>query len=479
MKRNFIYLSMLAVMMSMAGTSCSETDTIVGDDSEEGIETNTTVTTDEEVQATLTITVKTGTNDDIVVSREYQTANEKKLVTLNVYLFTLDSSVDEDDATDDDYIFYSSYPFTTDEESVDESTTLLTDTGTGSYTCTIDVTKLIGETVKTALIGNDKPATAPTAGTTTLSDFKTVLYSTTASENQHVDVLVGYPESDNSTGYPMSAMAVDSSDNEAVTLTSLGTNVEAELIRTMARVDVFNFVPNLKVTGVYVMNTPNSAYIFDQGDQSSPDKASYITLYAYSTYYDTYYSGSDKYGSTTSTVSTYVPQGYDDSFEEDLLEGYTDEEYEEASKDVNTREHVLYLNEQSVSSTETSPVIAISYTIEDYNTGSKGLVYIYFQDRDTEDFLNVTRNNLYLIQIGDGNKIEAGALTIQLQIIDWNQDTVISTNVSPSDEEGSSISTSINGWNKSDGTSTSLSSSYSSFYVVILDWRTSSQNIGL
>ena len=472
MKRNLIYLSMLAVMMSMAGTSCSETDTIVGDDSEEGIETSTTVTTDEEVQATLTITVTTGTNDDIVVSREYQTAKEKALVTLNVYLFTLDSSVDEDDATDDDYIFDSSYPFTTDEE--DKSTTLLTDTGTGSYTCTIDVTDLIGKTVKTALIGNDTPASAPTAGTTTLSDFKTVVYSVTAIENQHVDVLVGYPESD-ATGYPMSAMAVDSSDNEAVTLTSLGTNVEAELIRTMARVDVFNFVPNLKVTGVYVMNTPDMAYIFDQGDQSSPADADYITLYAYSTYYDTYYSGSDKYGSTTSTVSTYVPQGYNSNFV--VEDDYTDEEYEEASKDVNTREHVLYLNEQSVSSTETSPVIAISYTIEDYNTGSKGLVYIYFQDRDTEDFLNVTRNNLYLIQIGDGNKIEAGALTIQLQIIDWNQDTVISSSVSPSDEEGSSISTSINGWNKSE--STSLSSSYSSFYVVILDWRTSSQDVTL
>ena len=460
MKRNFIYLSMLAVMMSMAGTSCSETDTIVGDDSEEGIETSTTVTTDEEVQATLTITVTTGTNDDIVVSREYQTANEKKLVSLNVYLFTLDSSVDEDDATDDDYIFDSSYPFTTDEESEDESTTLLTDTGTGSYTCTIDVTDLIGETVKTALIGNDTPATAPTAGTTTLSDFKTVVYSVTAIENQHVDVLVGYPESD-ATGYPMSAMAVDSSDNEAVTLTSLGTNVEAELIRTMARVDVFNFVPNLKVTGVYVMNTPDMAYIFDQGDQSSPAKADYITLYAYSTYYDTYYSGSDKYGSTISNGSTYVPQGYDDSFEKDLLEGYTDEEYEEASKDVNTREHVLYLNEQSVSSTETSPVIAISYEIEGYNTGTKGLVYIYFQDSDTEEYLNVTRNNLYLIKIGDGNSIVAGAITIQLKIIDWNQDTdtVISTDVNPSEEEGSSVSASINGWNKSDSDSDDSSSS--------------------
>ena len=432
MKRNVLYLSMIAVLMSMAGTSCTEADTAVGDDSEEGIETGTTVTTDEEVQATLTITVRTGTNDDIVVSRESQTENEKALVSLNVYLFTLDSSVDEDEATDDDYIFDSSYTFTTDS---DDESTLLTDSGTGTYTCTIDVTDLVNETVKIALIGNDTPATAPTAGTTTLSEFKTVVYSVTASDAQHVDVLVGYPE-DDATGYPMSAMAVDSSDNEAVTLTSLGTNVEAELIRTMARVDVFNFVPNLSVTGVYVMNTPNSAYIFKQDSPASPDDAEFISLYAYSTYYDTYSEGVN-YGSQTSTTdeSTYLVQGYDDSFVDDLKEGYTDEEYEEARKDANTRHHVLYLNEQSVSSTDTSPVIAISYTIEEYNGGAEGLVYVYFQNSDTEEYLNVTRNTLYLIQIGDGNSIESNVLTIQLEITGWEQETVESIEVTPEQED--------------------------------------------
>ena len=466
MKIHFLYLSMLAVMMSMAGTSCTETETIVGDESEEGLETGTTVTTDEVVQATLTITVRTGTNDDIVVSREYQTDNEKAFVSLSVYLFALDSSVDEDDATDEDYIFDSSYTFTTDSE--DESTRI-TDTGTGTYTCTIDVTELVGETVKAALIGNDTKVTAPTVGSTTLSEFKTVVSSITASNAQHVDVLVGYPESD-ATGYPMSAMAVDSSDDEAVTLTAVGANVEAELIRTMARVDVFNFVPNLDVTGVYVMNTPNMAYIFDQGDQSSPDDADFISLYAYSTYYDTYseYVG-DKYGSTTGStvVSTYIIQDYDDSFEDDLDEGYTDEEYEEASREVNTREHVLYLNEQSVTSTDTSPVIAISYEIEDYNEGTKGLVYIYFQDSDTEEYLNVTRNNLYLIKIGDGEEITGGTVKIQFQIIDWNEGTVISTNVSPSDEESSNVTTSINGWNKAD----SDTDDSSNYINIVVDWE--------
>ena len=421
MKRNVIYLSMIAVMMSMAGTSCTEADTIVGEDSEEGLETGTTVTTDEEVQATLTITVKTGTNDDIVVSRESQTDNEKALVSLNVYLFTLDSSVDEDEATDGDYIFDSSYPFTPDSE--DEST-LLTDSGTGTYTCTIDVTDLVNETVKIALIGNDTKVTAPTAGTTTLSEFKTVVYSVTASDAQHVDVLVGYPE-DDATGYPMSAMAVDSSDNEAVTLTSLGTNVEAELIRTMARVDVFNFVPNLEVTGVYVVNTPNSAYIFKQDSPASPDGAEFINLYAYSTYYET----------STTGESTFIVQDYDDSFVDDLDEGYTDEEYEEARKDANTRPYVLYLNEQSVTSKDTSPVIAISYTIEEYNDGAEGLVYVYFQNSDTEEYLNVTRNTLYLIQIGDGNSIESNALTIQLEITGWEQETGESIEVTPEQEE--------------------------------------------
>ena len=423
MKRNVLYLSMIAVLMSMAGTSCSEADTIVGDDSEEGVETGTTVTTDEEVQATLTITVKTGTNDDIVVSRESQTENEKALVSLNVYLFTLDSSVDEDEATDGDYIFYDSYPFTTDEDSADDSTQLLSDTGTGTYTCTIDVTDLVNETVKIALIGNDTPATAPTADTT-LSEFKTVVYSVTASDAQHVDVLVGYPE-DDATGYPMSAMAVDSSDNEAVTLTSIGTNVEAELVRTMARVDVFNFVPNLSVTGVYVMNTPNSAYIFEQDSPASPDGAEFISLYAYSTYYET----------NTTGESTFIVQDYDDSFVDDLDEGYTDDEYEEARKDANTRPYVLYLNEQSVTSKDTSPVIAISYTIEEYNGGAEGLVYVYFQNSDTEEYLNVRRNTLYLIQIGDGNSIESNVLTIQLEITGWEQETGESIEVTPEQEE--------------------------------------------
>ena len=427
--KNVFLMLLLALPVSMNFSACSD-DTVLSSvisDAEES-------SSDESSILSFTI------NSSSVGSVHYETrsvydsgvqhAEETKIVTLNVYLFEQSSSATAH--TDDDYVFYKSYSLT---EETSSTSPTVDETFYSSSTSTegqLTITKeMLGKYVKVVLIANDTPAGVTlTAGTTTLSTFKeNAKASVTMGSAPHADVLVGYPQGYDAngsdvdvTGFPMSATATEattdgSTGNDYVCLGIMGVEMEATLVRTMARIDVFNWMPNLTITDLYVSQTPNASYLFAQDDCTPPattnksKTTSYISIYPMLEY------------CSESSNFAFTPVSYVTTSDD------TDEDTAAAS---NTLWHALYMYEQAVSSSSTYiPTITISYEIDltgDSSTSSvrTGTVSIPFAITDTSgkvNYVDVERNHYYVVQLGEGNRVTGDAIAASITVADWYNDS--------------------------------------------------------
>lgn len=413
MKRKNILKNVLLAGIIPFALSCSNefTEGYTGAGNEEtGVE--------ETEQPQLSITVSTPAPEGVIYTRaeQIQDSEESAINTLNVYLFKSDT--DQKQGSDDTH--YKFFSKTTFKKSGAESGKELTPSGQNT-TCSMPIDPtLFAQYVKIVLIANDDPISPEqTKDNTTLEQFKQALATAVVTANKESDVLVG----GDSKSFPMSVVVTD-----AQLMTPAGADISATLVRSMARIDIFNNTPNLTITNVVLTNTNNKSYLLGGDPVNVPGDASKISLTPLKEYQTLLTSGI----------------AYDDCKEDEEAEeeeGEEEEEFEphvlaEPSADDIKKANchrAFYLYEQTVTDEESSPVVTITYTVKvNDNTTLNGSVDVLFKKNGSE-YVNVKRNNLYTIQLGDGKVLTAGKVTTQFVVDDWTV-TDIESGLNPGSE---------------------------------------------
>ena len=391
--------SSLALVASLISASCSsDVETVAEESAVETTDDGTALEEEVTTSPLITVTINNPSSNTVTYSRsEIQTSDEKDVKDVKFYIFR---------EIDDEFYYYGNPKFTYTADS---------DNSTYTYTYSIyDDIYLLGETIQVLLVANDSVNLSDTENKiikdeTSIDDFKKSLASASVSSGDNVDVLVGdFPSGSSVTGFPMSATATvtdsdDDEDESAFEVTLDGVELEATLIRTMARVDIRNYVTNLTITDVTVGNTPNKSFLFAQGDEtydepttSDDSSFEYVTLKALSAYYNSLEAFIITNTSFVSTDETY---------------GYTD------------MQQVLYMYEQSC--TGTYPTVYISFAIDD--TDYTGTVEVSFG----KEGIDVIRNYRYIIRLGkeDGDDdstttistTTSATLTFSVEVVDWEE----------------------------------------------------------
>ena len=394
-KRTFANVLLAGMLVTLA--SCSSNELAEG-----GMEIP------EAGEPQLSITVGTPASEGVIFRSVQATRatvadedDESTINTLNVYLF----KKGEGDA-DTDYTFYKQYTFGDGGENG-----TLGDGGSGKKTCSIDIDpELMDATVKLALIANDKP-TAPVleAGTTTLDAFKKgALATATVEAGNKADALVGGEEKKS---FPMSAVSGD------VKLTPLGATTEATLVRNVARIDVFNYTPNLTITKVSVTQANDKSYLFGGESEALnvPSGQAPLNLEPLKEFADRL---------SSDGLAFVTPEG--------------EEEHEEDDYRAVNSYRMFYLYEQSVTDGDTSPMLTIEYMVELTDNSTKpGSVTVMFRTGADPEYTykNVARNTLYTIKLGDGTVARSAVIKHKLVVEDWTIGDEINSGLKPSGEE--------------------------------------------
>ncbi|EJX03962.1 hypothetical protein EVA_07929 [gut metagenome] len=197
---------------------------------------------------------------------------------------------------------------------------------------------------------------------------------------------------------------------QAYTLTPRGVDVKAELTRTVARLDVFNYTPNMKITDVEITNAVDKSYLF-KGDVTNnvhqPADAGKITLKPMLDMVDKL-----KAGIVYQTPGKPI----------------------EDSARVKNVYRMAYLYEQDVTDDATSPKVTIHYELTvgngQTNTQKAGQVTVPFKrTTQTADYVDVKRNYIYTIKLGDGSKVATGVVDVQFNVVDWQKGTDIDSDL--------------------------------------------------
>ncbi len=174
------------------------------------------------------------------------------------------------------------------------------------------------------------------------------------------------------TGIAMSGIA-RSNSSDVVTITP-GVKCEVSLRRIVARVDVQNNTPNLVIGSIELLNAAPRGYLFPH-DPVAAAGESYIT---------------EAMNAEVSLGATYDEQ-------KDLKKVFY--LYERHNEDGNGAE------------------IKITYTVN----SSKGEVVVPFRKTsDTREFVDVERNTLYTVVLGNGDPVTTNEVKVSLRIEDWN-----------------------------------------------------------
>ena len=174
------------------------------------------------------------------------------------------------------------------------------------------------------------------------------------------------------TGIAMSGIA-RSNSNDVVTITP-GVKCEVSLRRIVARVDVQNNTPNLVIGSIELLNAAPRGYLFPH-DPVAAASESYIT----------------------------------EAMNAEVALGTTYDEQKDLKK-------VFYLYERH-NEDGNGAEIKITYTVN----SSKGEVVVPFRKTsDTKEFVDVERNTLYTVVLGNGDPVTTNEVKFSLRIEDWN-----------------------------------------------------------
>ena len=352
----------------------------------------------------INITLKTPSPEGIVVKGSVADESDERTINyLNVYIFEEGSTTNENN-----YTLYSTTKFTVDGEDGIKFTQ--GEDANGTTTCSLDIPAgLIGKKIRVGVIANDTPAVSDKM---TLATFRTVLATATLTDEDgetdgtqvSADALVG----GDTKSFPMSAIT-DATD----ALTPYGLDLSVELVRTVSRIDICNYAPDLIITSVQITNA-NESSCLNSGSGTGvnePSATRSLTINPLKEYQTKLKKSNTVYGASIVGIV------YDDSSD---ASGTVEE-----IKKINTQ-RALYLYEQSSSST-TSPKVTIGYTVYDGTTAKTGEVTVSFYNGT--DYVPAKRNYLYTIQLGDGSTVSQGEVKASFKVAEWTEGETIDSDL--------------------------------------------------
>lgn len=380
-------LSLLCFLAILAGSSaCSN---------EQNTDTPPTVT-DDTGESALRIQLQTPAPEKIIMQRALNDAAEYDVKKLSLYLFLSDNPDNPD----------SGFKLAYDEEGVVEGNGngQFTQGGAGSLNYSIPIKpEWLGKTACLALVANGGVSPQPVLQSTTLEDFKKSLAPDNLTGNDlSADRISGNiyatDAESSATGLVMTALA-RTDDSDKFRITPLGVDLTATLLRIMARIDVVNRTPNLTIQGVSVTGAAAQAYLFPQESKEAPSQ--------------TYYSLMPTGAYTEILRGDGLP----------YISAGTDEE-----TTANTHKHLFYLYERH--NTDNSPMtVDVTYSMRMGDVTRQAFISIPLKKDGS--FVDVTRNNLYTIVLGNGNIITDRITATQLIVNDWEASTDISGELDP------------------------------------------------
>ncbi|MDY5978083.1 hypothetical protein [Phocaeicola plebeius] len=208
------------------------------------------------------------------------------------------------------------------------------------------------------------------------------------------------------TGLVMSGTAVKGSSEEIHLASPASLELEATLTRIVARIDICLNKKKLTLKKAVLKTTAKKAYIFPQSTTAAPDNA-LLTDYP------------------LLPVSKYAELLGDGKPGIAYQNPASDTEAEEVTRDRNTLKHVFYLYEQ-VNAEGSCATVEVTYTLPDAKgVEQTGVLEIPFRKTTVEDngaYVNVQRNHLYTVELGDGS--HDGKVTARIVVQDWEPNEI-------------------------------------------------------
>lgn len=256
----------------------------------------------------------------------------------------------------------------------------LYDNGNGTYTFSIEAPiSDLNAKRKFVFVVNDDAAVAETAVGSTEEALHTATTATIAlNDNDTADKLA-----DTDNGIAMSGTATTDGVNEVITITP-GLKCQVKLTRIVARIDIQNNTPNMTLESAVLVKAAKQGYIFKQKAISAPTEDRIIL-------------GSN---ANVDITAQHPVLGPDDTFTP------------------KTFNKVFYTYERP-NTTEDYAAVRISYRVND----SKGTIEVPFIRTEvggTQTPVDITRNSLYTIVLGNGEPVETNPLTFSIKVEDWN-----------------------------------------------------------
>lgn len=292
--------------------------------------------------------------------------------------------------------------------------------GNGEYSYTEMLEKyMIDNYLKVLLVANEgtELGTANEDGTsgTTLETFKTLTAGAVLedSEGQRADLISGGAytgEGDLTdgtyTGIVMSGTAMKGTAEEIHLASPASLELEALLTRNVARIDICLNKKKLTLKKAVLKTTAKQAYLFPQETTAALGNA-LLTAYP------------------LLPVSKYAEQLGDGKSGIAYQEPASDTEAKEVTRDRNTLKHVFYLYEQ-VNDGSSCATVEVTYTLPDaYGVEQTGVLEIPFRKTTVEEngaYVNVQRNHLYTVELGDGSR--DGEVTARIVVQDWEPNEI-------------------------------------------------------
>ena len=334
----------------------------------------------------ISIKIQSPSLDNVLVTRALGTTivaepDEAAINKLNVYIFKKTGH----NGNEFDYTFFKEYSF-------DASN--LTDGGASAKLCSVDIEpEIMNQTVRAAIVANDEPTSVALSASTTLAAFREALATATVATGNTADDLVGGTNK----SFPMSCVTDD------INTTPNGNSVDATLVRSMARIDILNLAKDLYITSVKLTNVNTKSCLLGQAEDGELNIPSTGTMQKMELKPLTKYSAK----------LTGAGLGYDATH---------DTEGTEAIRKAN-KHRVFYLYEQEVKDETSSPKVTIEYIAKNAKKEKNGKIEVVF--KKTKDWVNVKRNHIYTIQLGEeGKTILKDKMKVSFIVNDWNEVTV-------------------------------------------------------
>lgn len=228
------------------------------------------------------------------------------------------------------------------------------------------------------VVNDDASVAAVETGSTEETLHNSTIASIALNDNDTADKLASEEN-----GIAMSGTATSDGVNEVITVTP-GLKCQVKLKRIVARIDIQNNTPNMTLESAVLVKAAKQGYIFPQTAIAAPTEER-LTL------------GSN---AKVDITAQHPVLGPDDVF---------------APKTFNK---VFYTYERP-NTTEDYAAVRIAYRVND----SKGTIEVPFIRTELggqQTPVDITRNNLYTIVLGNGEPVETNPLTFSIKVEEWN-----------------------------------------------------------